>query len=124
MENNIMALSILDSSPDTIFVVSEDGVITWVNRRGEEVFGYRSADLIGQKIECLLPEQFRDAHHGYRTKFMDNPTRRPMGRGLLLVAKRKDGTRIRVDVSLSILEGVTPIHVICVVRDLSQYLQP
>lgn len=118
------ALQILDSAPDAIFLISKNGNVAWMNRRAESLFGYSSAELLGKKIELLLPGHLRSVHKAHRASFNARPMTRPMGRGMLLLGERKDGSQFRVDVSLSLLDEESPKDVICIVRDLSKYLRP
>lgn len=114
-------LRVLDAIPDAVLVVSGDGTIEWANTRAEQVFHYPRAELVGRRVEHLLPEDLRAVHERHRQSYSAAPTARPMGRGMKLVACRKDGTRFRVEIALS----PTPdgAHIMCVVRDLSEFLR-
>lgn len=85
------------------------------------MFGYEPHALTGMPIEVLVPERLRAAHESHRARFLAHPARRPMGSGLNLVGRRRDGTEIPIDVSLSPLEGPGPEEsaVIAVVRDVT-----
>ena len=86
----------------------------------EQIFGYSKDELLGQKIEMLIPERFRTAHPGHRKEYNDQPRTRPMGIGLELRARRKDGTEFPVDIMLSTVETGTNRAVLSVIRDLSE----
>jgi len=92
---------LLDTTPDALVVVDEEGEIVLVNRQAEQLFGYRREDLLGDAVERLLPERFRDAHHKHRRHFATGPHRRPMGAGLDLFALTREGRELPVEISLS-----------------------
>ena len=107
----------LEAAPDAILEVDQSGRIVLANDEAERMFQRPRAELTGLPIEFLLPERLRGGHLANRAAYARNPTRRPMGRGLDLMAVRKDGSEFAVDINLSPLaEG----HVLCVVRDVSE----
>jgi hypothetical protein len=95
-------------------------VIRLVNRQAEVLFGYRREELIGQSVDLLVPDRVRPAHPQLRGGYFRNPTTRPMGAGLELAARRKDGTEFPVDISLSSLETDQGLLVSAAVRDISE----
>ncbi|MFY9733127.1 MAG: PAS domain S-box protein, partial [Candidatus Acidiferrales bacterium] len=99
--------TLFEFSPDAILATNQDGDITEANSQVEQSFGYSKDELLGQKIEMLIPEQFRTAHPGHRKEYNDQPRTRPMGIGLELRARRKDGTEFPVDIMLSTVETGT-----------------
>jgi two-component system, LuxR family, sensor kinase FixL len=114
--------AIFEASPDGFLVVDREGVIRAANPRVEELFGWPLEELIGQKIEVLVPEMHRGAHSGHRSRFVADPHNRPMGVGLDLRGRRRDGSTFPVEISLSpwaAHEG--DLRVICTVRDVSEY---
>ena len=74
--------SFLEAAPDAVVIVDHDGKMVRVNGQAEAMFGYGREELVGQEIEVLLPERFRDRHRGQRAGFMAHPSTRPMGSGL------------------------------------------
>jgi hypothetical protein len=112
--------ALLEAAPDATITVAEDGRITLVNSQTETLFGYARHELIGQAIEILLPEQLRHAHLAHRRDFHAQPRRRPMGSGLDLVARRKDGSEFPTEISLSPLHTDEGLAVIVVVRDITE----
>jgi PAS domain S-box-containing protein len=95
---------LLDSAPDGVVMINSDGRIVLVNGQVERLFGYAAGDLLGRRIEVLLPERHRAHHADHRAGYFDDPRSRPMGVGLELAGRRKDGTEFGVDVSLSSIE--------------------
>jgi PAS domain S-box-containing protein len=84
-----------------ILLANRSGEIVMANPSVEQLFGYQPGELIGNKIEILIPNRFASRHVGHRTSFHKNPNARPMGIGLSLFGKKKDGTELPVEVSLS-----------------------
>ncbi len=95
---------LVEAAPDAIVLVDRRGEIVLVNREAERLFGYGRADLVGRPVELLLPERYRRDHVEYRMTFAASPSTRPMGSGLDLHARRKDGTELPVEISLSPIE--------------------
>lgn len=111
---------LLDSAPDGVVIIDADGVICLVNRQAEALFGYRREELLGHPVELLVPLSVRGSHPGHRAEYFGNPTTRPMGVGLELAARRKDGSEFPVDISLSSLETEGGLLVSAAVRDVSE----
>jgi PAS domain S-box-containing protein len=109
--------ALLDSAPDPILGVDRDGRIVFANPQAHTVFGYGAAELIGQEVELLVPERFRTRHASVRAEYARSPTTRPMGAGLDLRARRRDGSELPVEISLSPMEVEQVVVVI--VRDVS-----
>jgi PAS domain S-box-containing protein len=112
-------MELLDSAPDATVIVSEAGRIQLVNAQAEKMFGYARTQLVGQPLEVLLPERFRAAHALHMSRFFVNPDARPMGSRLELFARRKDGTEVPVEVSLSPQQGAAGVSVSASIRDVT-----
>ncbi len=97
----------LDISPDALVIVNQAGTIVMVNGQTEAIFGYARSELLGQQLELLLPQRFRKIHTTHREHYFAAPHTRPMGVGLQLFGRRKDGTEVPVDISLSAIRDIT-----------------
>jgi PAS domain S-box-containing protein len=100
-----MAQAVLESASEGIILIDAAGGIILMNPAAEHLFGYARGDLLGQPLEILLPERARDVHAGHRRGDFAAPRTRPMGIGLDLAARRRDGTEFPVEISLSSVEG-------------------
>jgi len=112
--------ALLDGAPDPIVTVEPNGEIVMVNRQLERVLGYGSEELIGQSVETLLPEPLRGRHVRHRNDYFGNPQARPMGVGLELVARCKDGRELPVEISLSPVQTTEGAFVTAVIHDVSE----
>jgi PAS domain S-box-containing protein len=115
-----MLRGIFEFAPDTIVVIGRDGRIKRVNAQVERMFGYRIGELLEQPIEIFVPERFGKQHQAYRKKYAKDPHIRPMGAGLTLYGRRKDGSEFPVEIMLSPVEGGPDGLVIAVIRDISR----
>lgn len=111
---------LLESAPDAIVIVSHDGQIVLVNKQTYQLFGYEPEELVGKPVEYLLPERFRTLHVKHRSYYYDNPSTRPMGSNLNLIALKKDGSEFPVEISLSPLPTDEGMLVNCIIRDVTE----
>jgi two-component system, cell cycle sensor histidine kinase and response regulator CckA len=105
--------------PDAIVVTDTDGNIVLVNTQAESMFGYSRDELLGKPLEILMPVLYREKHAQHRARYFSRPTSRPMGAGLELYGKRKDGSEFPVDIMLSPLETEDGLLGLSVIRDIS-----
>ncbi len=110
----------IESAPDAMLLISGAGTILLMNRQTEHLFGYRRDELLGEAVEVLVPDRFRGAHPGHRSKFFREPLPRPMGVGLDLWGLRKDGTEFPAEISLSPIESPHGLTAGATIRDVSQ----
>ncbi len=114
---------LIEAAPDAIILVDGEGTITYVNSQTQNIFGYQRDDLVGQKIELLLPVRFRENHLNHRRNFNATPRVRAMGAGLELFGLRKDGTEFPVEISLSPLKTTNGFVVLSAIRDVTARVQ-
>jgi PAS domain S-box-containing protein len=112
-------LLLLEVSPDALILVDQAGRIVNVNSQVQGLFGYTSSELEGKPLEALLPERFRTVHFLHREQYTTSPRTRPMGTGLELYGRRKDGSEFPVDISLSPLLFDGTLHVLSAIRDMT-----
>jgi PAS domain S-box-containing protein len=113
-------IAILESAPDAIVIVNRDGNIELINRQTEKMFGYSRDELIGKKVEVLVPDELMHRHPSHRKEFFENHSVRPMGTGLDLQAKRKDGSLFAVEISLSPMDTYDGMLVSASIRDITE----
>ncbi|CAN5229562.1 hypothetical protein BH09BAC5_BH09BAC5_12390 [soil metagenome] len=93
--------AIVEHGTEGIIVADKKGILRMVNPSAERIFGYERGELNGKTIEILLPPRYKEKHVGQRNGYIEKPAPRAMGHGLDLYGRRKDGSEILVEVSLS-----------------------
>jgi PAS domain S-box-containing protein len=111
---------LLDAAPDAMIVVSAEGKITFANTETGRLFGYENHELLGRTLDVLIPERYRAAHGGHLARFFASPTRRPMGSGLELFGRRKDGRDVPIEVSISPIQLDRGTAVCASIRDITE----
>ena len=114
--------ALLQSAPDAMLMVDEDGRIVRVNQQAERLFGYSSAELCSMGVEELLPESSRRAHVALRQSYFASPRARAMGDGVTLKGLTQDGREIPVEISLSTVQQGDVTFATATVRDISDRL--
>jgi hypothetical protein len=115
-----LVVALLESASQAIIAVDRAGRIVLANRRADEIFGYSREELLGARIEMLLPVSLSSRHVHDRDQYFAHPHVRPMGSGIDLAARRKDGAEFPVEVSLSYVEAEDGMYAIAFVSDISQ----
>jgi PAS domain S-box-containing protein len=114
---------LLEAAPDAIIEVDREGRIKLLNLATEKSFGYRREELLGQSVEILVPDAVRGGHARHRANYWDHPVTRPMGSGLSLQGRRKDGTTFPVEISLSPVQSEHGLRVTAIIRDITDRKQ-
>jgi two-component system sensor histidine kinase DevS len=112
--------TIVDAAPDGIVLVDDAGVIEFANRMASQLFGYPIDELVGERVEILLPESRRVRHVSDREGYTAHPRTRAMGSGLDLQGRRRSGERFPVEIGLSPVRADGRTYVIAVVRDVTE----
>ena len=115
----LLSADLLEALPDAIVAVDRDGTIVQVNSQTQELFGYDRDELIGQKVEMLVPESYRRQHHHHRETFAQTPKTRRMGADLDLYGRRRNGSEFPVEISLSPVSTEKGTFVLSAIRDIS-----
>ncbi|WP_436795803.1 hybrid sensor histidine kinase/response regulator [Actinospongicola halichondriae] len=115
-----MFRGLLEAAPDAIVGVDSGGRIRLANAQAEVLTGYSRDELLGQPVEILVPLDLREAHPSHRDQYFREPKTRPMGAGLDLVARRKDGREVPVEISLSSIETADGRLVSAAIRDVTE----
>jgi PAS domain S-box-containing protein len=110
---------LFEAVPDAMVAVDSEGVIVQINSHTERLFGYMADELIGQRVEVLVPASRRANHHQHRERFHSQPTVRPMGAAMDLRGRRKDGSEFPVEISLSPVPTRRGMLVLSAIRDVS-----
>ncbi len=119
MAEVLLSSDLLETLPDAIVAVDGDGTIVQVNTQTQALFGYTRDELIGQKVELLVPDSYRRQHHQHRQNYADAPKTRRMGADLDLYGRRRNGSEFPVEISLSPVSTEKGLFVLSAIRDIS-----
>jgi PAS domain S-box-containing protein len=108
--------AILESLPDAKVVVDDSGKIVLVNQQTEFMFGYHRSELIGQRVEMLLPARLREVHTSHRQGYSNEPRTRSMGAELTLFGLRKGGNEFPIEIMLAPIVISSGSYTIAVIR--------
>lgn len=111
---------LLESTPLAIVATDQQGAIIYVNGELEEMFGYGRSELVGQPVEVLIPERFHPDHRDHRSEYIHRPHVRPMGSGLDLSARRKDGSEFPIEAGLSYIDAEGQTIMFALITDISR----
>jgi PAS domain S-box-containing protein len=112
--------SLLEAVPDALVGMDQEGVIRFVNRQTESLFGYDRDDLIGQPIGMLLPEPLWQIYVEHKESYFADPRTRSSGLDLQLGGRHQDGTELPVNISLSHIDTGDVLLVVTAVRDVTE----
>jgi hypothetical protein len=116
--------AVLASAPDATIGVDAAGRIELLNAQAERLFGWAADELLGQQVEVLVPELDRTRHVKHRAAYVEDPEVRPMGAGLQLSARRKDGSSFPAEISLSaVREAPESLLVLASIRDVTERIE-
>jgi PAS domain S-box-containing protein len=113
----------LELIPDAIVVIDSSGKVVSLNGQAEKLFGYTRLELLSQQVEILVPDAFAEGHAEQRRGYFENPRPRPIGIGLALSGRRKDGTEFPADISLSAIETPDGTLAAAAVRDVTERIE-
>lgn len=111
---------VVESAPNAMVLVDQRGKIALINKQTESLFGYERQELIGQRVEVLIPDRFNERHPEFRRFFFAAPQTRSMGAGRDLYAMRKDGKEIPVEIGLNPIETTDGAMVLASIIDISE----
>jgi len=112
---------LFEAYPDALLVVDASGTITMGNPAAAALLGYDVEELRGMPVDTLVPDSIRHRHAAYREAYAHAPRTRPMGNQMDLVARRKDGREVRVEIALSPLHSRDAPLVVAAIRDVGSY---
>ncbi|MFN9800537.1 MAG: PAS domain S-box protein [Bacteroidota bacterium] len=112
--------SIFNHVNEGILIANARGQILDVNPRCRTMFGYEEREMIGMLVESLVPERLAERHVDYREAYMRHPTKRPMGKNLVLFGRKKDGSQFPIEISLSYYESEQGLFAIAFIIDITE----
>ncbi|MCU4121425.1 PAS domain S-box protein [Variovorax sp. N23] len=121
IEDGKVFRSIFAAYPDALLLVNAEGTIVLANPFAVDLLGYSGDALIGLPVEALVPDAVRPRHAAYRHAYGEQPRSRPMGTQMDLVARRRDGSEVRVEIALSPLHDHGLPYVVAAIRDVGSY---
>ena len=123
MERSLNFRDLLESAPDAMVIVNAHGEMVLVNAQAEKMFGYSRQEMLGQKVELLVPEPLRQHHETQVQGYFKAPSARPLAAGLKLHGRHKDGHEFSVEISLSPFVTAEGVLVSSAIRDITNRLE-
>jgi PAS domain S-box-containing protein len=118
-----MSAALLEAAPDAMVCIAADGRVVLVNAQAERLFGYERAELIGQRVEILVPDAARAVHPSHRARYVADPRPRLMGAGMALAGRRRDASTFPAEISLSAIDTDDGVVVTAAIRDVTAQLR-
>lgn len=116
-----LAQSALDAAPDAMIILDADGIIRFTNRQVAQLFGYEHDAIVGQRIEMLMPQRFRNRHAAQCEDYVNNVRVQPIGQGLELFGQRHDGTEFPIEISWNPIADAGRILIAAAIRDVTDH---
>lgn len=118
-EREALLSSIIDTVPGAVITIDEMGVIQSFSASAERTFGYLAAEIIGSKINVLMPDPYRAEHDGYMESYKRTGVKKIIGIGRVVVAQRKDGSTFPIELSVGEMRIRNKRLFVGVVRDIT-----
>ena len=112
--------SILDTVPDAMIVIDEQGVMESFSSAAERLFDYSALEVLGRNVKMLMPPPYREAHDGYLARYLDTGERRIIGIGRVVVGERKDGSTFPMELAVGEMRSGNRRFFTGFVRDLTE----
>ncbi|MGC4081166.1 MAG: PAS domain S-box protein [Vicinamibacterales bacterium] len=122
-ESEQTARALLETTAQAIVGINDEGEIRLVNKAAEDMFGYTRAELQGQTLELLLPDRIRARHAVLRKEYFSCPRSRPMGQGMDLTARRRDGSVFPIEVSINVCNTPAGRMAVSFITDITRRKQ-
>ena len=121
LDEGVVFRSLFIAYPDSLLLVDRGGAIVLANPSAAALLGYTVDELVGLNVDALVPDAIRPRHASYREAYSHAPRARPMGTQMELVAKRRDGSEVMVEIALSPLQDHGLPLVVAAIRDIGAY---
>ena len=112
--------SFIDNIPDAVVITNNEGKIVLTNPQTEQIFGYSQEELLGESVGILMPERFHERHKKHLESYFNEPVIRPMGNGINIIGRRKDGSEVPLEISLSPWRDRDEVLAISAIRDITE----
>ena len=112
--------SILETVPDAMVVINDEGIVQFFSTAAERLFGYAAADVVGKNVKILMPSPYREAHDGYLDRYLRTGERRIIGIGRVVVGERNDGSTFPMELSVGEMRSNDTRFFTGFIRDLTE----
>jgi len=112
--------SILDTVPDAMIVIDEQGMIQSFSAAAERLFGYTAAEVLGKNVKMMMPSPYREGHDGYLERYLRTGERRIIGIGRVVVGERRDGSTFPMELAVGEMKSSNRRYFTGFIRDLSE----